>query len=98
MKSSDLHEIDHGAVITAVCVIGSRPAGAAIARERAGSDTELTHVESGGVGFEADIIALYDTENERPEPDAFTRGSGPPIRWHLDNLDRALRSLPGYRL
>jgi len=65
MKSSDLHEFDHGAVITTdVCVIGSGPAGATIALELADSGIEVTVVESGGVGFEADTNALYDIENK----------------------------------
>ncbi len=64
MSHRDLRDFAPDSQIqTAVCVIGSGPAGSAVALELAAAGIDVVVLESGGLDVEADTNALYDIEN-----------------------------------
>lgn len=64
MSVSDLRDFEDNAVIeTDICIVGSGPAGLSIAKEFAGTNTQVWVVESGGYTEEPDTQALYEIES-----------------------------------
>ncbi len=64
MKFIDLEEIeDAGSIETDLCIAGSGPAGASIAKEFAGSKVQVLIIEGGGIEQTLSDQALYDVEN-----------------------------------
>ena len=64
MKFIDLNELEDGSSIEAdLCIVGSGPAGASIAKEFAGSKVQVLILEGGGLEQTLADQALYDFEN-----------------------------------
>lgn len=64
VKFNDLRRLEDDLVIeTDLCIVGSGPAGLSIAKEFAGTGTEVWVVESGGLSDEPDTQALYEIES-----------------------------------
>ncbi|WP_017653689.1 GMC oxidoreductase [Fortiea contorta] len=64
MKFNDLRRLENDTVIeTDLCIVGSGPAGLSLAKEFAGTKTEVWVLESGGLSDEPDTQALYDIES-----------------------------------
>jgi choline dehydrogenase-like flavoprotein len=64
MKFIDLDELEDGSSFEAdLCIVGSGPAGASIAKEFAGSKIRVLILEGGGLEQTAADQALYDVEN-----------------------------------
>ena len=64
MKFIDFEELEDGSSIEAdLCIAGSGPAGASIAKEFAGSKVQVLILEGGGLEQSLADQALYDFEN-----------------------------------
>jgi len=64
MQFVDLEELEDGSSFEAdLCIVGSGPAGASIAKEFAGSKVRVLILEGGGLEQTAADQALYDVEN-----------------------------------
>jgi choline dehydrogenase-like flavoprotein len=64
MKFIDLDQLEDGSSIEAdLCIVGSGPAGASIAKEFAGSKVQVLILEGGGLEQTLADQALYDVEN-----------------------------------
>ena len=64
MKFMDLNDLEYSGSINAdLCIVGSGPAGATIAKEFSGSTVQVLLIEGGGMDETAADQALYDIEN-----------------------------------
>src|ERR1700733_1913359 len=64
MKFIDLNEFaDAGLIETDLCIVGSGPAGASIAKEFAGTKIQVLILEGGGLEQTSADQALYEVEN-----------------------------------
>jgi choline dehydrogenase-like flavoprotein len=64
VKFNDLRQLEDDLVIeTDLCIVGSGPAGLSIAKEFAGTRTDVWVIESGGLSEEPETQALYEIES-----------------------------------
>ena len=103
MDVTSLSSLDAGTGLEAdICIVGSGPAGATLARELAGSRLQVIVVESGGLAPSADADALNEVENvgeSRQEAQAELRSrmlGGTSALWSgrcidFDEIDFAVR-------
>jgi choline dehydrogenase-like flavoprotein len=76
----DLNSLDQNSVLHAdVCIVGTGPAGASLAKELEGTEADVLVVESGGLNDEADTQRLYDIKS-----------TGVPREIGQDNLRRRI--------
>lgn len=96
MKIRDIRTLPAGTVIdTELALIGSGPSGLTVAREFAGSRTEVLILESGGIEFDPAIQKLNTVENIG-EP-GLRKNSPPPPRGYTDAFEW-LNDIPAFEL
>ena len=93
MKFIDLEKLeDAGPIKADLCIAGSGPAGATIAKEFAGSKVQVLIVEGGGTEETLADQALYDVENVGRQSRYASGSRAKPNCWRiLTYLGRSLR-------